>query len=122
MAMGAIFATAAFLVQAVQHYVGSAGLYPLALVSGLFDVDAISISLAAGAVGGSVDAHVAAAGILLAALANTAVKPAIAGSVGGRGLVLALLPSLGAALAAGAAGWLAAEAGLAAWMLAVLAR
>ncbi len=116
MAMGVLFVVAAFLVQAVQHQVGSTGLYPLAVLSGLFDVDAISISLAGGVVGGSVDAQVAVAAILIAALVNTLLKPAIAGSVGGPGLALALLLPIGAAIAAGAAGWLLSESSLMPWL------
>ncbi|BBK41755.1 hypothetical protein STVA_17750 [Allostella vacuolata] len=105
-ALGALFAAAAFLVQAVRNLVGEAGLYPLAALSGLFDVDAISLSLAGSVAGGSVGGDVAAAAILLAVLVNTLVKPAMAGAIGGSGLALRLAPSIGASVAAGAAGWL----------------
>ena len=105
-ALGALFAAAAFLVQAVRNLVGEAGLYPLAALSGLFDVDAISLSLAGSVAGGSVGGDVAAAAILLAVLVNTLVKPAMAGGIGGSGLALRLAPSIGASVAAGAAGWL----------------
>lgn len=103
--MGVIFAAAAFLVQAVQHLVGTAGLYPLAALSGLFDVDAISISLAGGAASGSFPAEVAADAILIAALVNTLMKPAIAGSAGGAGFARALALPIGATVAGGLAGW-----------------
>lgn len=106
MAMGGLFALAAFLVQATQHLAGAVALYPLAAVSGLFDVDAISISLAGGVAGGSVETPVAVAAILVAALVNTLMKPAIAWSVAGRGLALPLALPIGAAVAAGVAGWM----------------
>lgn len=105
--MGGIFAAAAFLVQAVQHLVGNAGLYPLAALSGLFDVDAISISLAGSAASGSVPATVAADAILIAAFVNTLMKPAIAGSAGGPRFAWALALPIGSSLAAGIAGWFA---------------
>ncbi|WP_374450382.1 MgtC/SapB family protein [Stella sp.] len=107
--MGGIFAAAAFLVQAVQHLIGNAGLYPLAALSGLFDVDAISISLAGGAGSGSIPAAVAADAILIAAVVNTLMKPAIAGSAGGPGFARALTLPIGASLVGGIAGWIAAR-------------
>jgi uncharacterized membrane protein (DUF4010 family) len=115
MLMGAIFAAAAFLVEAVRHFAGEAGLYPLAALSGLFDVDAISISLAGGAASGAIAAGVAADAILIAALVNTVMKPAIAGSVGGAAFARALALPIGATIVGGAAGWFAARP-LLAWI------
>lgn len=62
---------------------GRIGLYALALVSGLTDVDAITLSLA-GFVDGDVAVTVAANGIAIAAMANTVLKAALVLAVGGR--------------------------------------
>lgn len=79
--------TALFLgVRAVQEWSGDGGVYALAALSGLADVDAIAISLAQAAGAQVLSEPVAAHGIVLAALVNTAVKAGIAGVIGGRRL------------------------------------
>ncbi|MCC7276335.1 MAG: MgtC/SapB family protein [Alphaproteobacteria bacterium] len=104
--MGAVFAVAAFLVQAVQHLAGTAGLYPLAFLSGFFDVDAITLSLAGGVAGGGVEAPVAVAAILIAGLVNTVMKPGLVLSIAGAAMAAMTALPLVAALAVGATGWL----------------
>jgi uncharacterized membrane protein (DUF4010 family) len=96
---GVLLSTIFVAVRAAQEWLGSAGVYAVSALSGIADVDAVSLSLARAA-GGTLGADVAANGILLAAFVNTAVKATLAGAIGGRALALRCAPILGAALAA----------------------
>ena len=84
---------------------GVAGLYLLAAVSGLADVDAITLSAARMAEGG-LETAAGAAVVLIAAGVNTLVKAGLAVGLGGRAMALRILPATAAMLAAGAAGML----------------
>jgi uncharacterized membrane protein (DUF4010 family) len=84
---------------------GVAGLYLLAAVSGLADVDAITLSAARMAQGG-LEVATGAAVVLIAAGVNTLVKAGLAVGLGGRAMALRILPATAAMLAAGAAGML----------------
>jgi uncharacterized membrane protein (DUF4010 family) len=84
---------------------GIAGLYLLAAVSGLADVDAITLSAARMAQGG-LALSAGAAVVLIAAGVNTLVKAGLATILGGRAMALRILPATVAMLAAGAAGLL----------------
>lgn len=77
-----ILAAVFVLAELAKRWLGDSGLYVLAAVSGLADVDAISVSVANMA-GISVAAEVAAGAIVIAAVANTAVKAAIVWSLCG---------------------------------------
>jgi uncharacterized membrane protein (DUF4010 family) len=92
--------------RALRAWAGDAGLLALAAVSGLSDVDAIVLSLGTMLQDGETAAHTATLGVLLAALANTAVKPALIAAVGAPRMALHTLPPLIAAAAAAAAGLL----------------
>ena len=106
LAWGATLSVIFVLVRGAQTWLGSAGVYAVSALSGVADVDAVSLSLARSA-GAGVTLDVAANGILLAAFVNTAVKGVLAGAIGGRELALRCAPILGAALAAaGAARWI----------------
>ena len=99
----ALLAIVMLLVPAIRSWLGDAGLYLLALVSGLVDVDAISLSTARLA-GGDIAARTAVAVILTAVAANTVAKAGwiliIAGArLAGR-YALASLLMLGLAAAA----------------------
>ena len=86
---------------------GSAGAYALAAISGILDVDAISLSMARLAPE-RLDATTAIIAILIAVAVNSIAKVAIASSIGGSAYARLLVPVLGATVAAGAAGlWLA---------------
>jgi len=103
-----VLLTALFLaVHAVQAWLGDAGIYGLAALSGLADVDALALSLA-GSSGRSVAEPVAVRAILLAAWVNTASKAALATVVGGWSLGRHCIAVLAAALLASlaASGWL----------------
>ncbi|WP_277053261.1 MgtC/SapB family protein [Zestomonas thermotolerans] len=89
-----------FLVEAARRHLGDAGVYLVALLSGLSDVDAITLSLARGAQG-ELAAPVATLGIFLAVLSNSLVKALLIALVGGRGLLLRTLPFIAGGLLAG---------------------
>ncbi|QGM21553.1 DUF4010 domain-containing protein [Spiribacter sp. 2438] len=91
------------LAEAFRRWAGDAGIYLLAAISGLSDVDAITLSLGRMA-GGDLTPEVAARGIVLAAIANTLVKLGLAVVIarGQMGRLLAL--ALGAVALVGL-GW-----------------
>lgn len=82
---GALLATVVLLSHYVRAWLGEAGLYGLAAVSGLTDVDAISLSLARLSTEEVAD-QVAVRAIMLAAIVNTLAKLAIVAAVGPRGM------------------------------------
>lgn len=96
---GLVFAVILLATKAAKQYLGNQGLYLAALVAGLTDVDAITLSTARNASG-----EPAAIAILLAVAANTLVKFGLATSIGGRALgvragIVAGLTIAGAAVA-----------------------
>jgi len=82
---GAALALVFVLVRAADAWLGEGGVYLLAALSGLTDVDAVSLSMARMAPD-ALDPTVAARAIVVAALANTAVKATLAAALGGRRL------------------------------------
>ncbi len=72
--------------RAIQHMAGDTGIYALAAISGLADVDALSLSLAKMAADAQVAPTVATEAIVLAILVNTMVKTVLAYVVGGKAL------------------------------------
>ncbi|MDZ7754348.1 MAG: MgtC/SapB family protein [Gammaproteobacteria bacterium] len=67
----------------LREWLGDAGLYVLAAVSGLNDVDAINLSTATMSRAGDVATAVAATTVTIAAISNTLVKAGMAGAIGG---------------------------------------
>jgi uncharacterized membrane protein (DUF4010 family) len=100
----ALLAVLSLLSRAVQDWAGTAGLYFLAALSGIADVDAITLSLLSGDEQWKVGNQVAGVAIVIAAGVNTAVKAVLALAIGGRRLGLDVMAGLGLALAVGAAG------------------
>jgi uncharacterized membrane protein (DUF4010 family) len=98
----ALLALILLLVEGAQRWLGDVGVYLVALLSGLADVDAITLSLARSAQG-ELDAQVAVQGIFLAALGNSVVKGFLVALIGGRKLALMTLPVMATGLLAGAA-------------------
>jgi uncharacterized membrane protein (DUF4010 family) len=88
----------------VTATVGDRGLMALSALSGLADVDAITLSLSRMAPG-EVTLAIAAAGIGLAVAVNTLTKAAIAWSVAGAGMGLRMAGVGLASIAAGAGAW-----------------
>ena len=96
---GAIYALVLFALAAAKKHVGSEGLYLVAALSGLTDMDAITLSTARMSLA---DPQIAREGwrlIVVAAVANLFFKAGIAGILGGRRLLrqIALLFSIPAA-------------------------
>jgi uncharacterized membrane protein (DUF4010 family) len=91
-----------FLVEGARRWFGDVGVYLVALLSGLADVDPITLSLARSAKT-ELAPEVAVHGIFLAALSNSLVKGLLIALIGGRQLALRTLPVMAAGLLAGAA-------------------
>ena len=79
---GAFFAVVLVGSKAATKYLGTGGTYAAALVAGLADVDAITLSLASFARQGAAE-HTAAMGIFLATASNTLAKAGLAVAAGG---------------------------------------
>ena len=107
LAFGAFFAAVLLVTEWLQHTMGDAGIYVAALVSGLVDVDAMTISLARLESSGTIQPAVASAGILLVAASNFCFKVALMLMVGTRGVAWRAATALVAAplVAAGALAW-----------------
>ncbi|HLA29576.1 MAG TPA: MgtC/SapB family protein [Pseudomonas sp.] len=90
------------LVEGARHWLGAMGVYLVALLSGLADVDAITLSLARSA-HTDLSTQVAVHGIFLAALSNSLAKAVLIALIGGRQLALLTLPVMAGGLLAGAA-------------------
>jgi len=99
---GLLLAAIELLAAVLRAWVGDEGLLVLAGISGLADVDAISLSTASMA-GQGLDRGIAAAAIVLAAASNTLVKIGIVTLRGAPALGWRVGLPLGAALAGGAA-------------------
>jgi uncharacterized membrane protein (DUF4010 family) len=96
---GAFFAGILLVVKIVQGRFPGQGLYMIAGLAGLTDVDAITLSMAEYAKTG--DPLVASNAIVLATLANTAVKTGIVTSLGDAALSRPVLIAAGAIVATG---------------------
>jgi uncharacterized membrane protein (DUF4010 family) len=79
---GAILSVLFILIRAVEVWLGNTGIYLLSAVSGITDVDAVSLSLAQSTKAG-LPLSVGAMGILIAAMVNTLVKALLATLIGG---------------------------------------
>jgi uncharacterized membrane protein (DUF4010 family) len=98
----ALLAVIILLAHFLEQWAGAQGLYVLAAISGLSDVDAITLAMSRVARDGG-DIETAANAIVIAALVNTAVKIGIAAVFSGGALVGRLGLVLGPVLAAGLA-------------------
>ena len=77
-----LYAIIAFLVKASTQLEGQSGLLPLSFVSGLTDMDAISLSMADNSRLGTVGIEIATRAVIIAAVANSLLKAALAASLG----------------------------------------
>jgi uncharacterized membrane protein (DUF4010 family) len=82
----AIYATVILAVAWAKAHFGNAGLFAVAGVSGLVDLEGITLSSAQLVRGGSLEADLAWRLVLLASLSNLVVKAGIVGVIGGRRL------------------------------------
>lgn len=80
-----------FLIEAARAWFGDAGVYGVAILSGLSDVDAITLSLARSA-HSDLAPELAVQGIYLAAFSNSLVKAGLIALIGGRELALRTVP------------------------------
>jgi uncharacterized membrane protein (DUF4010 family) len=101
---GALLALLSLLSRMVQEWMGTAGLYGLAALSGLADVDAITLSLLSDGGPSGLDGTVVGVAIIIAATVNTIVKAVLALTIGGPKIGADVAIGLGAAVAGGAAG------------------
>jgi uncharacterized membrane protein (DUF4010 family) len=102
MRFAAFFALVLLVVKLVETYAPGRGLYGVAALAGLTDVDAITLSMAQGARSGSVAAPTAVGAIVVAALSNTLVKLGFVLALGADALKRQL--GVATAVIAGAAG------------------
>ena len=91
---GLLYAIILLVARTAQLYFGDTGVYISSLLSGLADVDAITISLAQLSDAGTVSMTVAAQSIVIATIANTIAKGAIVIIGGASVLKRALLPGM----------------------------
>jgi uncharacterized membrane protein (DUF4010 family) len=77
-----IYTVIAFLVKAATHLQWQNGMLPLSFVSGLTDMDAISLSMAGNQSAGTVTLKLASQAIVLAAVANSLLKAGLAFALG----------------------------------------
>jgi len=96
------FAVVLVVVELVKQKLPGQGLYLVAGLAGLTDVDAITLSMASFARDGG-DPTLAANAIGIAALSNTLVKAGMAATLAATGLKVRILVATGAVLAAGVA-------------------
>lgn len=99
---GAMYSLVLFGLAAAKQYLGGRGLMAMAAVSGLTDMDAITLSTARMSLADSTVADSGWRLIIAAAMANLVAKTLLAGALGGRALfwrvgLLLLLPMLGGA-------------------------
>lgn len=98
---GVMYSLIKLAVAATQHYLGESALYGVAGLSGLTDLDAITLSTAKLVEADRLAADLGWRLILTAALANLAFKGGIAAVLGDRRLALSTLVVFGAAIAGG---------------------
>jgi uncharacterized membrane protein (DUF4010 family) len=98
-----LYALVTLAIAAAQDWFGNSGLYVVALISGLTDMDAVTLSSTRMLAQGQLQAEVAWRVILLAALANLVFKGASAYVLGGPALGRRVLLLFGIALGAGLA-------------------
>jgi len=103
LAFGALLAIIMMLTKLLAAWAGAGGAFALAAISGTFDVDAISLSLAR-LVPGELVANTAAYAILVAVVANSFTKIALAWTTGGTALGKLFAGGVAVALVAGGIG------------------
>ncbi|MBI5276784.1 MAG: MgtC/SapB family protein [Burkholderiales bacterium] len=105
---GLALGVVAVAVRAAKEWIGTGGIYGVALLSGLVDVDAIVISTVQLQSQGGLEAVTAGTAIMLAAASNMVAKAAMAWVIGGRAVGARVSAAFAAiALVGAAGGWLA---------------
>ena len=101
---GALLGVIMLLSFALQDWMGDAGLFLLAAVSGLADVDAVTLSFGGRVADASLAAPLAASAALIAALSNTLAKIGLVAVAGGGTMIWRVALGLGAAIVAAGVG------------------
>jgi uncharacterized membrane protein (DUF4010 family) len=101
LAFGLIFAVVLLVSEYANEWLGTSGVYATAFLSGLADVDAMTITLSRLAAEGTVSTDVATTGIVIAAIANTLVKGGLAWVLGSSRLGRLVAVVLGAVVVTG---------------------
>ena len=99
---GLLYAVVLVVVAAARQHFGNSGLYVAAALSGLTDVDAITLSTSRLVTTAHLDAATAWRMILVGGLANVVFKMGLVVALGSSGFVRPAIAGLGAALAGGA--------------------
>lgn len=107
LSFGAIYAVVLVAAAWLSEYAGSGGLFGLALVSGLTDVDAITLSSLRLFDLGKIDAQQAVSAIVIAYISNMGFKLGLVAVVGGMTLVRLCLPAAVAIVAGLGGAWVA---------------
>jgi uncharacterized membrane protein (DUF4010 family) len=103
---GLLYACVLFAAAWLRDLIGSGGVYGVAVVSGLTDVDAITLSSLRLLGMGTLTPHQAVTTILLALLSNIAFKSGLTFVVGGSKLFVRVLPGFASVAAGAVVGWL----------------
>ena len=98
---GALYGLIIFAIAAAREAYGDPGLYVIATISGLTDVDAITLSTANLIEAGRLDPGSGWRAIVLASLSNLVFKGALGSALGGRALLKYLAPLFLTSIAAG---------------------
>lgn len=97
----ALFAAISFAVAAAEYYFGKAGILVVAGISGLTDMDAITLSVSRMISRDGVSVDTAWRAIVIAIMANMVFKTIVAGSLGGRKLLARVAPLFAINIAVG---------------------
>lgn len=103
MVFGGMYALIVFVIAAAKTEFGERGLYAVAVLSGLTDMDAITLSTSQLVNQGRLESGTAWRMILVASLSNLTFKGALVAALGSRELFRHVVIAFGAALAAGGA-------------------
>ncbi len=101
--LGALYAVIRLAAAAAKEHFGSGGLFAVAALSGLVDVDAVTLSTAQLINGGGVETGMGWRVILMASMSNLVFKAGVVAWLGGRGLLREIAWLFGAAMLAGTA-------------------
>jgi uncharacterized membrane protein (DUF4010 family) len=104
--LAGLIAVISLLAKIISTFAGEVGITILAALSGIADVDAITLSLARLANSGGIAIHTAALGIAIAVAVNTAVKASMTFSLGGTQAGWIVSAASAAAIAAGGAAFM----------------
>jgi uncharacterized membrane protein (DUF4010 family) len=98
---GALLSVLFVASEGLQLWLGEGGIYAMAAITGIADVDAVTIALAESAARGTLAPEAAQRAIVLAVLVNTAAKAVLAATIGGPPMLRSATVLLGCALTAG---------------------